>query len=73
MDSFSNEANEMVRDILNRRNEIKDDFCKAYLASVIPEGADVDWIIQNIELVEQQTKDPMCVKWYFKQKTPPTN
>lgn len=70
IDSFSNKISEMVSDILSRRNQIKEDFFKAYLSATMPDDADLDWIIQNIELVEQRTSDALCVKWYFREKTP---
>jgi len=58
----------MLRDISQRRNEIKEDFCKAYLATFPISESDLNRVISNIELVEKWSKDRSSVSWYFRVK-----
>jgi len=38
------------------------------LANNMPDGSDISWIINNCELVEQQSADYMRTTWYFRMR-----
>lgn len=40
-----------IGDIWMRRNQILEEFARAYLAHILPPGAGPDWSMENVELV----------------------
>ncbi len=65
---FSEQVTEVMKEISQKRDEIKEEFTKAYLAAIIPEGVPFEDFIQKIELVEQWSRDRMSVNWYFRER-----
>lgn len=47
-----------LNDIVRRRNEIKEQYIRAWLATLPDEYlGDVDWVLQNCELIEERSGD----------------
>lgn len=57
-----------LNDIFKRRVEIKDQFCKAWMAVNIPDGTSPDWIINNVQLVETWSDYRLKVSWHLELK-----
>jgi hypothetical protein len=73
-ESLSEKMMSICQQISLNRDQIKEEFCKAYLASVIPKNQPVtpEWLIQNVELVEQwHNAEKTTVSWYFRMKEKP--
>lgn len=66
--TLSDDIGRFIQDISCRREAIKEDFCKAYLAAKMPPGEGVDWIMSNVQLVERWSEDRLTVTWYFEVK-----
>lgn len=55
----------LLKEISVKRNEIKEEFCKAYLAHLLDKFT-VDEILEKIEMVEVQSLNE--VSWHFRIK-----
>lgn len=51
---FTDQIGQLLSEINYRREEIKNEYLKAWLATLSPKHTvDIDWIIQNVEMVEK--------------------
>ena len=59
------QLNEIVRDIIMRRNQIIDDFIKAYVASQTfgKTEEEIKWFFSNIKLIETRSIDGLSYTW----------
>lgn len=68
--TFSETVAELVRGISHRREQIKEDFIKTWLAVNVPdEHMTVEWIVNNVEVVETWTDDRTSVSWHLRKRT----
>jgi hypothetical protein len=67
MNTFSGDMQKLLQELMGKRDSIKEDFVRAYMASRFP-AQSIEEIIQSTELVEQWTDDRMGVKWYFRER-----
>lgn len=67
MNTFSDDMQKIIQELMEKRNQLKEDFVRAYMANRFP-AQSVDEIIKSTELVEQWTDDRMGVKWYFRER-----
>jgi hypothetical protein len=67
MDSMTEKLAKIIRDISVRREEIKEEYIKAWLAYKLPKDIDVksqiDWILDNCQLEEKWSDDRKSVTW----------
>lgn len=55
-----------LKKIILRREKIKEDYIKAWLASAVQdENLNVDWLIQNVRLVETRSADCLRYSWHL--------
>lgn len=63
---------ESIREIIENRNTIMEDFCKAHLAAIYKNGMSVADLIASVKMVEQSSYDKFTgerkTTWFFKAK-----
>lgn len=67
--NFTETIGNLLKDIQDRRNEIKEEYIRAWIAAVVPdENLNLDWIIKNLSIQEQWSDDRRTVTWQLVQK-----
>jgi hypothetical protein len=67
--NFSDQVGRILQAISLRRNEIKEEFIKAWLAEALPpDKLTAEYIVQNVEMVETWSDDRLSVRWHFRLK-----
>ena len=65
--SFEKEVFELVKEVSVRRDQIREDFVRAYLSTIeIEDAFQFSEILKKLELVEQWSPDRMAVSWHFR-------
>lgn len=68
--SLADEIGKILREVTQRREEIKQEYIKAWLASAVPDkNLNIDWLIQHVHLVEKWSDDMRSVSWHLEVKT----
>lgn len=69
MDEIEDPIQKFLGTISERREQIKEEYAKAWLATLIPDhNLDRDWLIANVQLVERWSKDHTKVAWNLEMK-----
>ncbi len=68
--SLTSKIADILQDITIRREQIKEDWVKAWLTVNLPKDVPLDWLINNVEMVEQWSKDRLTVTWSLRLKEP---
>ena len=67
--SLTEQIGKIIHEISLKREQIKEDYIKAWLASTVPdEHLNVDWLIQNVELIERRSDDGKTISWSLELK-----
>lgn len=62
-------TDEILREIALKRCGIQEEFAKAWLAAVVPDGnLTAEWLIRNVEMCEVWSEDRLKVTWFFRLK-----
>lgn len=61
------DINSTIRDIAENREKIIENFFAAFLAANIPDKADQNWVVNNIELIEVKEKNE--TRAFFRRRT----
>lgn len=66
---LSDELGQLIQDISHRREEIKKEYVKAWLASTLSTtNVNIDDLIQRVHLVEKWDSGRTKVSWYMEYK-----
>jgi hypothetical protein len=62
--TLTDEIGKIIQDISIRREEIKSEYIRAWIAHVVPDqNLYLDWIIENCSLQEKWSNDMKTVTW----------
>ena len=70
--SFREQLDQMIAEIPAKREKIKEEFIKTWLAHLPDEKLNLEWLIKNVELVEIFDRETMQYKWFLQMKEDPS-
>lgn len=65
---LKNTVSKAMQELAERRNQIKEEYVRAWLSSLPIDDIDLDWVLQNVELVEEWNDKRTQVRWYMRMR-----
>lgn len=62
------QISELIAEISTKRNLYKEEYIKAWFATIPEDNLNIDYIIQNVELVEKFDSTKHQLTWYLRIK-----